>query len=227
MSRPAAAYAGRLRSSSTKASFWSGFPGWPCGLQIAPNSLIHNSQFLIRFASFLSDFNLDVGLLISGFKVRALVRPPSKSETYQNSPFEARRLKRFFKRCFLARGSQRCERPPSPEAPDATFAAGFRRMADPGATTTLPRLGSRVRIPSPAPNFLKEISILREGRREAAFVVSGVVSTWCPPRRGSPHQSVVRKASQDSMVLGVQRLPAWFEKRSGARISFRRDRSQG
>jgi hypothetical protein len=59
-------------------SFWSGFPRWPCGLQIAPNSLIHNSQFLIRFASFLSDFNLDVGLLISGSKVRALVRPPSK-----------------------------------------------------------------------------------------------------------------------------------------------------
>jgi hypothetical protein len=44
-----------------------------------------------------------------------------------------------------------------------------------------------VRIPSPAPNFLKEISVLREGRRKAAFVVPGLVSTWCPPRRGSPH----------------------------------------
>jgi hypothetical protein len=41
--------------------------------------------------------------LISGSKVRALVRPPSKSKTYQYSPFEARRLKRFFKRRFLAR----------------------------------------------------------------------------------------------------------------------------
>ena len=42
-------------------------------------------------------------LLISGSKVRALVRPPSKSMTYQNSPFERRRLKRFFNRCFPMR----------------------------------------------------------------------------------------------------------------------------
>ena len=35
-------------------------------------------------------------------------------------------------------------------------------MADPGATTTLPRLGSRVRIPSPAPNFLDEVNGLEQ-----------------------------------------------------------------
>ena len=62
-------------------------------------------------------------------------------------------------------------------------------------------------------------------RRPSSFLA------WCPHGVhrdvGAPHQSVVRKASQDSMVLGVQRLPTWFEKRSGARISFRRDRSQG
>jgi hypothetical protein len=48
------------------------------GLQIAPNLFIHSGPFLMRFEKFPNDFNADVGLLISGSKVRALVRPPSK-----------------------------------------------------------------------------------------------------------------------------------------------------
>ena len=39
-------------------------------------------------------------------------------------------------------------------------AAGIRSKTVPRWSPTLPRLGSRVRIPSPAPNFLKEISFL-------------------------------------------------------------------
>jgi hypothetical protein len=35
----------------------------------------------------------------------------------------------------------------------------------------LPRLGSRVRIPSPAPNLFKEFSWIRGGRREGGFIV--------------------------------------------------------
>ena len=38
-------------------------------------------------------------------------------------------------------------------------------MADPGAATILPRLGSRVRIPSPAPDFSREISFLERSFR--------------------------------------------------------------
>jgi hypothetical protein len=49
-----------------------------CGLQIARNPLIHSRLFLVQLGNYLNDFNVDVGLLISVSKVRALVRPPSK-----------------------------------------------------------------------------------------------------------------------------------------------------
>jgi hypothetical protein len=49
----------------------------PTGLQIARNPLSYNSLLLMRFGNLLNDFNVGVGLLISGSKVRALVRPPS------------------------------------------------------------------------------------------------------------------------------------------------------
>jgi hypothetical protein len=61
------------------------------GLQIAPNLLIHSGLFLMRFARFPNDFNADVGLLISGSKVRALVRPPSKP---RSQPVDKQRWER-------------------------------------------------------------------------------------------------------------------------------------
>jgi hypothetical protein len=54
----------------------------------------------MRFVNFPNDFNLDVGLLISGSKVRALVRPPSKSRAYQNSPFERTSAQTVFQTAF-------------------------------------------------------------------------------------------------------------------------------
>ena len=43
-------------------------------------------------------------------------------------------------------------------------------------------LGSRVRIPSHAPNCFKGISLLIHGRREATFVLFPMVSAWFPPQ---------------------------------------------
>ena len=45
------------------------------GLQFAPNPLIHGSLILVWFGNFSNDSKGDVGLLIRGSKVRALVRP--------------------------------------------------------------------------------------------------------------------------------------------------------
>jgi len=54
-------------------------------------------------------------------------------------------------------------------------ANGRKAAQKPGGVSakqpTLPRLGSRVRIPSPVPDFLMEIRALRDGRRKAAFLV--------------------------------------------------------
>jgi hypothetical protein len=63
----------------------------PTGLQIARNPLSYNSLLLMRFGNLLNDFNVGVGLLISGSKVRALCArlvPVGQIETVSaTSPF--------------------------------------------------------------------------------------------------------------------------------------------